>query len=242
MADAGYSSGENYHYLEGKGIKSYIPAHGTYKGGPEDFQYVQEGNYWLCPQGKKVTFRKQKLEKGTLKDHYFTRRSDCKGCPIKEACIGKSHEKRITITAYREAYERNNQRVNSRLGRYMKGKRQSKVEPVFGILKEHLGLGKIHTIGIKQINKCMHLAAIAYNLKKYLKHTTKRVKSGAGQSVLLFPSKNLLKELQSSLLRNLNFAHSRFKLKKTLKTAYLDRDLCKLRACATVTDLHINRN
>jgi len=154
LADAGYSSGENYHYLEGKGIKSYIPAHGTYKGGPEGFKYVKEGNYWLCPKGKKVTFRKQKLEKGTLKDNYFTKRSDCKGCPIKAACIGKSHEKRINITAYREEYERNNQRVNSRLGRYMKGKRQSKVEPVFGILKEHLGLRKIHTIGIKQANKC----------------------------------------------------------------------------------------
>ena len=102
-----------------------------------------------------------------------------KGCPIKEACIGKSHEKRINITAYREEYERNNQRVNSRLGRYMKGKRQSTVEPVFGILKEHLGLRKIHTIGIKQANKCMHLAAIAYNLKKYLKYTGKKVKTGA---------------------------------------------------------------
>ncbi|KJJ37250.1 transposase, partial [Aequorivita vladivostokensis] len=71
LADTGYSSGENYAYLEAKGIKSYIPPHGTYKGGPEDFKYIKEGNYWLCPQGKKVTFRKQKLEKGTLKDNYF---------------------------------------------------------------------------------------------------------------------------------------------------------------------------
>src|SRR5690606_41040378 len=63
LADTGYSSGENYAYLEARGIKSYIPPHGTYKGGTEDFKYIKEGNYWLCPQGKKVTFRKQKLEK-----------------------------------------------------------------------------------------------------------------------------------------------------------------------------------
>ncbi|MCL6220981.1 IS1182 family transposase [Zunongwangia pacifica] len=200
LADAGYSSGENYHYLEGKGIKSYIPAHGTYKGGPEGFSYVKEGNYWLCPQGKKVTFRKQKLEKGTLKDNYFTKRSDCKGCPIKAACIGKSHEKRINITAYREEYEHNNQRVNSRLGRFMKGKRQSTVEPVFGILKEHLGLRKIYTIGIKQANKCMHLAAIAYNLKKYLKYTGKKVKTGAAQLARSIHYQNLEGALKSSLL------------------------------------------
>jgi hypothetical protein len=90
----------------------------------------------------------------------------------------------------------------------MKGKRQSTVEPVFGTLKEFLGLRKVNTIGIRQANKCMHLAAIAYNLKKYLKHTAKRAKSGAAQFALLFPSKNLLQELQSSLLRNRNFVHS----------------------------------
>jgi len=56
----------------------------------------------------------------------------------------------------------------------MKGKRQSTVEPVFGTLKEFMGLRKVNTIGIKQANKCMHLAAIAYNLKKYLKATTKK--------------------------------------------------------------------
>ncbi|MDT0644985.1 IS1182 family transposase [Zunongwangia sp. F363] len=208
LADAGYSSGENYAYFERKGLTTYIPPHGTYKGGPEGFEYIKEGNYWLCPQGKKVTFRKQKMENGNLKDNYFTTRADCKGCPIKQACIGKSHEKRINITAYREEYERNIERVKSRRGRYMKGKRQSTVEPVFGTLKEFLGLRKITTIGIKQANKCMHLAAIAYNLKKYLKFTHKRVKSGAGQLALLFSPKNLLQEAHSSFLRNLNFAHS----------------------------------
>jgi len=37
----------------------------------------------------------------------------------------------------------------------------------------------VNTIGLGQANKCMHLAAIAYNLKKYLKFTIKKVKAGA---------------------------------------------------------------
>lgn len=37
-----------------------------------------------------------------------------------------------------------------------------------------MGLRKVNTIGIQQANKCMHLAAIAYNLKKYLKASTKK--------------------------------------------------------------------
>ena len=66
----------------------------------------------------------------------------------------------------------------------MKGKRQSTVEPVFGTLTQFMGLRKINTIGLKQANKVMHLAAIAYNLKKYLKFEQKRSKSGAGRLAL----------------------------------------------------------
>ena len=59
----------------------------------------------------------------------------------------------------------------------MKSKRQSTVEPVFGTLTQFMGLRKINTIGINGANKVMHLSAIAYNLKKYLKFTSKVVTS-----------------------------------------------------------------
>ena len=180
LADAGFSSGENYAFLEKEGIVSYIPPHGTYKGGPEGFTYVKEGNYWLCPQGKKATFRVRRAEKGNWKDYYLTRRSDCKGCPIKKRCIGKSFEKRIGITIYVDQYTRNNQRVRSKFGRAMKSKRQSTVEPVWGTLTQFMGLRKINTIGIEQANKVMQMAATAYNLKKYLKFTGKNTKTMAG--------------------------------------------------------------
>lgn len=98
-ADAGYSSGEVYAKLGKMDIRSFIPPHGTYKGGPEGFVYDKQNDFWICPQGKKVTYRKTKIEKGTLKRYYFTRRKDCSKCPIKVKCIGKSHEKRIGITA-----------------------------------------------------------------------------------------------------------------------------------------------
>ena len=185
LADAGFSSGENYDFLERENLVSYIPPHGTYKGGPEGFTYIREGNYWLCPENKKVTFRKRKLVKNSLQDHYLTKRSDCKNCPIKKQCIGKSYEKRIGITIWVDQYERNNKRIKSRYGRIMKGKRQSTVEPVWGTLTQFTGLRKINTIGIKQANKVMHMAATAYNLKKYLKYEQKRVKTMAG-AVALF--------------------------------------------------------
>ena len=100
----------------------------------------------------------------------MARKHICTGCPIRSSCLGKSaQEKKFGVTYYRAEYFRNIARVESPLGRYMKGKRQSTVEPVFGTLTQFMGLRKINTIGLAQANKVMHLSAIAYNLKKYLK-------------------------------------------------------------------------
>ncbi len=176
LADAGYSSGENYALLEEQGITAFIPPHGTYKGGPAGFTYNQEEDYWLCPWGKKATFRKVKVEpkNNIRKKIYFTTRKDCKGCPLRENCIGKSYEKKVEITYYREEYERVIARLKSRYGRKMKGLRQATVEPVLGTLLNFMGLRKINTRGIQQVLKVFLLAATAYNLKKLLRFTTKR--------------------------------------------------------------------
>ncbi len=174
-ADAGYSSGENLAFLEKIGINAYIPPHGSYKGGPEGFTHHEDGDYWECPEGKKVTFRKIGYNKGNKQRHYYTKRSDCKECPIKTNCIKKAHEKKIAITYYKDEYDRAIARSKTKLGRRMKSLRQSTVEPVFGTLMEHLGMRKMNTIGIRQANKNMLMAAVAYNLKKYLKFDRKTI-------------------------------------------------------------------
>ena len=189
VADTGYSSGENYAFLEAKGITSFIPPHGTYKGGPDHFMYVKDSDHYLCPQGKIIPFKKVFLDyrTKTKKKEYRGSSKICKDCPLKATCLGKSaKEKKFSVTYYREAYERNIARVKSKKGRTMKAKRQSTVEPVFGTLKEYMGLRKINTIGIRQANKVMHLSAMAYNLKKYLKFISKTVRSDAKAMRRLF--------------------------------------------------------
>ncbi len=194
LADTGYSSGENYAYLEQKGITSFIPPHGTYKGGPKGFIYHKVGDYWLCRNNRKVTFRKVKIEKknNIKKKQYLTTRKDCKGCSYRTECIGKCHERRIEITYYKDEYERAISRINSSKGRYMKKKRQSTVEPVFGSLTSFYGLRKINTLGIAQANKVMLLSAAAYNLKKLLKFSDKQFRKVAQSEQLIYC---LLKDL-----------------------------------------------
>jgi len=183
IADTGYSSGENYAFLEQVGLISYIPPHGTYKGGPEGFTYNKDEDSWICPQGKNIPFMKIFYEKknNTKKKEYRASKHLCIGCPIREDCLKSSQEKRITITYYKEEYDRNIARVDSKRGSYMKSKRQSTVEPVFGSLKQYFGMRKVNTRGIKNASKVMLMAAMAYNLKKYLKFTKNEMETVTNQ-------------------------------------------------------------
>jgi len=152
VADTGYSSGENYAFLESRGLRSFIPPHSTYKGGPEGFVYKEEEDCYLCPQGHIVPFKKvfNDYRTSTKKKEYRISSKICKDCPIKRQCLGKTaQEKKFSVTYYREEYEHNGKRVDSKEGRYLKSKRQSTVEPVFGTLTQFMGLRKINTIGLK---------------------------------------------------------------------------------------------
>lgn len=200
LADTGYSSGENYADLEARGLNAYIPAHGTFKGGPDQFTYHEEGDYYECKNGKRAIFRKIAINRETEVRRYATRRTDCKDCPFKEGCIGKGTEKRFTIVNQLQEYHRAIERVNSPKGQYYKRKRHSTVEPVLGILTQFMGMRKVYTKGIHNANKQFIMAAIAYNLKKYLKFESKITQTGSGRlkQAILLPQEwlnRLLKEL-----------------------------------------------
>lgn len=173
LADTAYSSGENYHALENENIQAWIPVHGQYKNEREGFIYNEEEDCYICPNNKKVVFKKAFTERdGRLLKRYTTTRHDCKDCPFRETCIGKTQEKKFDITYYHKEYQRAYNRQHSLMGRYMKKKRQSTVEPVFGTLINFLGLRKINVKGQSGAHKVMTMAAIAYNLKKSLKSFT----------------------------------------------------------------------
>lgn len=170
LADAGYSNGENYRYLEENQIEGFIPTHGQYEGTRKGFAYEPEHDRWRCRQGKYVNFKRIKYQKNHPEKHYRTTRADCRGCPLASECIGKSHEKHIRITVYKQEYDRALLRARSKKGRFYKTLRHSTVEPVFGSLINFTGMRKINTRGIESANKVMLMAAMAYNLKKLLKH------------------------------------------------------------------------
>ena len=87
----------------------------------------------------------------------------------------------------------------------MKKLRSSTVEPVLGTLVNYLGMRRVNTRGIEQANKCMLMAAIAYNLKKLLKFKTRKAQTNAAVmqgnlQALFFSKTSLVKPIYFSLV------------------------------------------
>lgn len=170
LADTGYSSGEALQSLDDNNITGYIPNFGQYKPTRPGFTYDKENDRYICKQGKHLVFKKIKTSKlGYVMKHYRSSAKDCKTCPFKTTCIGKSNEKKIEETIDKPLYEKMHQRLQTAKAKRLKKLRSSTVEPVIGTLVNYLAMKRVNTRGIKQANKCMLMAAVAYNLKKLLK-------------------------------------------------------------------------
>jgi transposase len=186
LADTGYSSGDAIRALIGHDIEGYIPSPGTFKHSRESegFTYDAENDRYTCENGVYLPFRRieSAYKKPTiLKKIYESNISDCKNCPLKKTCANAKGFKKLIDSIDKPLYEYMQQRVESRKGKQMKLLRSSTVEPVLGSLINYTGLKRLNTKGIKQANKCMLMAATAYNLKKLLKYKFKPIQEAQKQ-------------------------------------------------------------
>lgn len=178
LADGGYSSGEALQALEDNNIEGYIPNFGQYKHDREGFTYDKKNDKYICSEGKDLPFKKiSKSSLGYERKSYRSSALDCARCPLRSQCIGKSDFKKIEDTVNKPLYDRMHVKLQTQKAKRMKKLRSSTVEPVLGTLVNYLGMRRVNTRGIEQANKCMLMAAIAYNLKKLLKFTARKVQS-----------------------------------------------------------------
>ncbi|GHU96983.1 transposase [Bacteroidia bacterium] len=198
LADTGYSSGESLRYLEEQNIEAYIPHHGAYKPEKEGFTYNKDGDCYICSQGINLDFSGIAHDKrqGSSSFRYRSKAADCKNCPLRETCVNKAGYKSITVTVDRDYYESAEKRINTRKGKRMMRVRAKTVEPVWGTLINFRAIKKVYTKGIDLADKQVLLAAMAYNLKKFMAYTT--IKSAANAM------KNAAVDLKSTVLPILN--------------------------------------
>lgn len=178
LADAGFSSGENYKMLEELNLEAYIPLHGTYVSHRGAFKYDGRRNAFICPNGQALKPTYQKKAEGRPTSVYRSKKKICDQCPLRNDCVNKKGIKEISSTPYKREYERMIKKLKSKRGKKIYGLRMHTVEPVFGSLQQYYGLRRMNVRGKNSASKVMLMSAAAFNLKKWIKSVIKGSENG----------------------------------------------------------------
>lgn len=179
-ADTGYSSGKALQACINHHITAFIPNFGHYKPVREGFVFDDQHDRYTCTaRGVHLPYKKTYQDKkGYYKKQYRSSAKDCAHCSLRTSCIGGSADyKKLEETVDKPLYDQMHQRLQTPYAKRMKKHRQSTVEPVLGTLINFMGMRRIWTRGIKNANKFMLGAAIAYNLKKWLNYKEQKRKT-----------------------------------------------------------------
>ena len=105
-----------------------------------------------------------------------------KNCPLRQNCIGGNTKfKKIDGSIHKPLYDRMHQKLtaNQSYHRRLVKRRSATVEPVLGTLINNHSMQRVHTRGMAGANKHVLMAALTYNLKKYLHFKALKLKLSA---------------------------------------------------------------
>jgi transposase len=137
------------------------------------FKYIKEGNYYMCPNGKYLTFRtKVKLNRNEG-NKYESKISDCRDCPHTDKCIPIKNEKRkyrtlyIPITKYKENLcQRMREKIDTPKYKKLYSRRMQIIEPVFADITYCKGITRFTLRSQRKIMIQWLLYCLVHNIGK----------------------------------------------------------------------------
>jgi len=174
-ADKGYDCAEVHHGLEQNGIEGYITpidpdddADVIHAG---NFLYDQETDTFTCPKGKLLHFTNvDRPSETAIFKIYRAKTRDCKICPLRVRCFGKSApHRRIKVPLFQVSIQRNRDRAHTPDYYSIQRLRRIWCEGTFGILKSQHNLEKTYRRGIVNVQEQCLLSASALNIKRMVK-------------------------------------------------------------------------
>ncbi|MCL4552963.1 MAG: transposase, partial [Candidatus Marsarchaeota archaeon] len=163
-ADGGYYSPGSLEYVEKEGLDAYIPD-SLQESRREGFEYDKDKDEYTCPAGKSLIFCREREYDN--KRYRIYRCYKCSGCAMSEGCHGKS-------SRYKELCQRQDDdlqqamalKIRSGEGREIYNLRKEIVEPVFGNIKDNIGLRRLLLRGLEGARIEYHLACVSHNIGK----------------------------------------------------------------------------
>ena len=184
VADAGYGSEQNYEDIIEYRNRTPLITYNQYRKEKkkkhknntfhvDNWEYNEEEDYFLCPNGRKVQFShhsKRTDRYGYTREFKVYECEDCSGCPLRELCT-KAKEGKNRRVYRNEKWEHQKEYIRTKLSDEttgeIYGKRKIDVEPAFGFLKANLAFTRFSVRGKQQVKNELAFALMAGNLRKY---------------------------------------------------------------------------
>lgn len=168
LADGGYHSANNLQALPERSVDLYMPDPQLgRKSSPDQWPYHKEHlayhaatDTYVCPQGKCLTFSHlEHRAHGKRQETRVYQCHDCEGCPGwgTGGCTKSEKGRRIKTSGHEESLRRHRQKMKTEEARELSKKRSGIVEPVFAVIKEHMGLTRLLLRGLEDVRGRMAL-------------------------------------------------------------------------------------
>ena len=186
--DANYFSNENLRACEERGIdaviadsqgKRRIGRDGENRYEIDDFKYNEAEDYYKCPAGKRLAYKRNTKQMGIQGKVYQASLTDCKRCPVFSKCSWSKKKQSEQVQGKTLRITERNKQGN--LCRKMREKfetveyqdiyayRVQIVEPVFANIRYCKGLNRFTLRGNEKVNSQWLLYCMVHNLSKCMK-------------------------------------------------------------------------
>jgi transposase len=189
LADCAYFSEDNLQEAKNKGIEAIIPdeqsrnrdeklKEGERREGKERydaryFKYKKKGNYYICPRGKKLTFRMRVKLNRNESNKYESRAADCLGCPYMDKCVRSRSDKKkfrtllIPVLKYKENLcQKMREKIDKPRYKKIYSRRMQIVEPVFADITYCKGITRFTLKTQEKVNIQWLLYCVVHNIGK----------------------------------------------------------------------------
>jgi hypothetical protein len=206
LYDKGYHTGSEFAIANSLGIDVLVAIPGPASQAPnpdynvENFDYVKEGDYYVCPQGNKLTTPGTWHKSKTYLFKRYTTKA-CMKCPVKQECTKAKYGKGIQRSEFQELTENNKHRIEENKAYYRQ--RQAIVEHPYGTVKRQWGFSYVMTKKTKQrASADVGFMFIAYNLRRIINILGLKVlKEYLKERISLFFTENLVLGLKTKLFK-----------------------------------------
>lgn len=174
LADAGYHSGKNLADCAERNQVVVMPeSQQRALNNPyhkNNFRYEGEKDSYICPEGQRLDFSSIKRRKrvGPVRV-YRGSAAVCRGCVAFGICTTNHRGRTLEVEAQDNLLREHRAWMATEEAKEAYRKRKQLSEPVFGILKEQLGLRRFLLRGLAQVQAEWDLLATAFNLRTLMK-------------------------------------------------------------------------